>query len=135
MAFLCKGGRAVVRCCILVIAVVVSVGAYVYEPAGSRITAANFERLSSGMTEADVERILGCLQGDYTGYTAFNNRCGHGFEGLRRAIWVGREVTIVIEFAEIDGRLVDKISYTTLYLSRSSWFERGKQHVQTALGA
>src|SRR5437762_2221751 len=50
---------------------------------GSGITEANFHRIAEGMTVTEVEHILGCPAGDYTGGRAMNFRCGMGVVGLR----------------------------------------------------
>src|SRR4051812_46918236 len=87
-------------------AVVGAIGAAMtHEPAGSGITESNFNRLVVGMTEEDVERVLGCPSGDYTDQTALNFRCGLGAYGIQRQVWIGRRITIETEFREEDGCL------------------------------
>jgi hypothetical protein len=55
------------------LAVVVAVGVVVLWPPEDRITEANLERIKEGMTQAEVEAILG-PPGDY--------RTGHGETGI-----------------------------------------------------
>src|SRR5262245_22947693 len=94
------------------------------EPAGTGITEANFDRIEEGMTQEDVERIVGCPPGDYTEGRAINFRCGLGVVGIRCEAWVGYKGTILLDFREGDGRLERKVFTQTFIRPQESWFDR-----------
>lgn len=64
-----------------------------FTPTPSGVTRANFERIEVGMTEAEVERILGGPPGVYTNRPDIQAQSGISF----RRFWYGDEGNIVIE--------------------------------------
>jgi hypothetical protein len=94
---------------------------------GSRITRENYERIDNGMTEEEVNAVLGCVAGDYTGKKAAElekwAKVLGVIEELDRTIrvrgkpappprqsvfryWIGDDVAILVYF--IDGKVFEK---------------------------
>lgn len=73
-------------------------------PPGYRITDENLERILPGMTEKEVERILGVPAGNYSGKRGyFASRPPDELERLLRQghkEWVGEGLSIVVRFNE-----------------------------------
>jgi hypothetical protein len=102
--------------------------------AGSGITEANYRRLVTGMTEAEVEKILGCPPGDYTDGRALYLRGHTSFPGLGEREWVGLRGSVVAWFREEDRRLVSAEFRKTLLWPQPSWPDRVKAYCRYALG-
>jgi len=65
-------------------------------PRPSPVTFTNYERISTGMTRAEVEQILGGPPGDYRTRPVLTLLPSGG--GLRWAVWQGNEGTAEVSF-------------------------------------
>jgi len=101
-------------------------------PAAPGITEANFNRLTEGMAEAEVERILGGAPGDYNDGTAVHFPTGVISGGLQRKDWLGNRGRVQASFR--DGRLVDKHFLMPYVLPRPTWLDRVRWFCRDLLG-
>jgi outer membrane protein assembly factor BamE (lipoprotein component of BamABCDE complex) len=101
---------------------------------GSGITEANYRRIMTGMTEAEVETVLGCPPGNYTDGRALCLRAYTSFPGLGEREWVGLRGTVVAWFRVEDRRLVSAEFRETLLWPQPGWWDRAKAYCRYALG-
>jgi hypothetical protein len=90
------------------LAMVVAAGAVVFWPRPELITPENFERIRVGMSQVEVEAILGGPPGDYTTGEIDRDHEQHGgqlsnlHDGwiARGEVWEGNRIEIAVKFDE-----------------------------------
>jgi hypothetical protein len=100
--------------------------------AGSCITEANFCRIADGMTEQEVEDILGCPAGDYTDGMAVQLASRRQVGDLNEREWLGYGGRITLRLKS--GRTVEKRFSVPSLLRQPTWVDRLRQSVRDRLG-
>jgi len=92
---------------------------------GHRITRVGYKQITAGMTQSEVEAILGVPPGDYAGGKARHPTLelppGEGSPLWRREDWRSNEASIAV-FFDPDGVVVNKVG--TWWASEASWSDR-----------
>jgi len=117
------------------LAVVVAAGVVVLWPRPERITRENFERIKEGMSQAEVEEILG-PPGDYTteptDWENYSDLRGLLATDETMSTWVFDEPVMIVVFDKKSGRVIGKLMnkndrqntgalYTLLWRAKRQW--------------
>jgi hypothetical protein len=103
---------------------------------GSGITKANFDLIVEGMTQEEVEKILGCPPGVYTNGDAISSTSsGMAIQFNRHELWFGYGGAIFVEFSSEGEKVVDKGYADTLLFPKPTWLDRIKGLFQDAFSA
>ena len=90
---------------------------------GPRIDQGSFEKIQTGMTQQEVENLIGCSPGNYNGrWRIFHDG---GLEGSddRYKEWVGQEMAILV-WLDGDGKVSRKESLSLGMTRRDSFLDR-----------
>lgn len=87
-----------------------------------RIDRETLDRITPGMTEREVERLIGAPAGKYCDFQPTDTRVQQ-VKGDYKKEWVGNDLIICVGFSE--GYVVGKgLGYVTGSVPKASWWER-----------
>jgi hypothetical protein len=114
--------RLIIWAWVGVVVLAVAGALVVYFQPQPRIDKETLDRITPGMTEKEVENLIGAPPGRYCDFEPMDTRVQQ-VKGDYKKEWVGNDLIICVGFS--DGKVVGKgLGYVTGSMPKASWWER-----------